>query len=177
MPAKILVVDDERLIRWSLSERLKKEGYQIVEAENGAMATEKFGSEMPDIVLLDLKLPDADGLTLLKEFKSQSSSTPVLIITAFSAVDSAIEAMKLGAYDYIAKPFNMDEMVLILQRTLETTALRREVSAIVSEQRQRYGLQNIIGKSKKILDILSLVRKVAKSEATTILLRGESGTG
>ncbi len=177
MPARILIVDDEKLIRWSLVERLKKEGYQVREAGDGATATAMLADETPDLALLDLKLPDADGITILRQLQALAPGTPAIMITAYSSVDTAVEAMKLGAYDYLTKPFNMDDLAISVKRALEATGLKREADARLVEARGRYGLSNVIGRSRKMQDILSLVRKVALSEASTVLLRGASGTG
>jgi DNA-binding NtrC family response regulator len=177
MSHRVLVVDDEKLIRWSLTERLKKEGFEVVEAPDGAAATATFGAGGIDIVLLDMKLPDTDGLTLLKQFQAQAPETPVIIITAYSSVDTAVDAMKQGAYDYLTKPFNMDELAIAVRRAIEATGLKREANGRLKEAKERYGVQNLVGKSRRMVDIASLVRKVARSEASTVLLRGESGTG
>ncbi|MBI2900407.1 MAG: sigma-54-dependent Fis family transcriptional regulator [Planctomycetes bacterium] len=173
----ILVVDDEKLIRWSLRERLVRDGYAVVEAEDGKSAMAALERGLPDLVLLDLRLPDTDGLSILREVQSRSPDLPVIIITAYSSVDTAVEAMKLGAYDYVAKPFNMDELAISVKRALETSVLKREVSDIVREQKARFGSHNLVGKSKAIQEIHELIRKVSRSEATTVLIRGESGTG
>ncbi|OHB77080.1 MAG: Fis family transcriptional regulator [Planctomycetes bacterium RBG_16_59_8] len=177
MTHKILVVDDEKLIRWSLKERLQKEGYNVFDAVDGASAMVMFEHEEIDLVLLDMRLPDTDGNTVLKRMHGIEPEMPVIIVTAFSTVETAVDAMKLGAYDYIVKPFNMDELVITVRRALETTTLKRDISNIVRERKDTFGLSNLIGKSKKMQEIFDLVRKIAKSEATTILLRGESGTG
>jgi DNA-binding NtrC family response regulator len=177
MPPRVLIVDDEKLIRWSIAERLKKEGFECREAPDGAEAAAAISRESVDLVLLDLKLPDADGLTLLKQFQEQAPDIPVLIMTAYSSIDTAVEAMKRGAHDYLTKPFNLDELVLSVRRALETTALRREAGQRLRESKERFGIRNVVGTSKKMRDILDLVRKVARSDASTVLLRGESGTG
>jgi len=173
----ILVVDDEKLIRWSLKERLTREGYAVTEAEDGRSAAAALDREAPDLVLLDMRLPDTDGLSILRGVQERYPELPVIVITAYSTVDTAVEAMKLGAYDYVAKPFNMDELAITVKRALEASGLRREVQEHVREQKARFGLHNLVGRAKSMQEITGLVRKVCRSEASTVLIRGESGTG
>ncbi len=173
----ILVVDDEKLIRWSLKERLTREGFTVTEAEDGRAAAAALDREAPDLVLLDMRLPDTDGLTILRGVQERYPELPVIVITAYSTVDSAVEAMKLGAYDYVAKPFNMDDLAITVKRALEASALTREVTDHAREQKARHGLHNLVGRAKSIQEITNLVRKVVRSEASTVLIRGESGTG
>jgi DNA-binding NtrC family response regulator len=172
----ILVVDDEQLIRWSLNERLSRDGYRVVEAATAAEALQRH-AEGVDLVLLDLKLPDGDGLTVLKRVKEADSDTLVILLTAYSTVDSAVEAMRHGAFHYANKPFNLDELALMVEKALETTRLRREVRALRQSQAQPYGLDRIVGQSAAVRDVKALMQKVAASPASTILLTGESGTG
>jgi len=173
----ILVVDDEKLIRWSLKERLTREGHSVTEAEDGRTTAACLDAELPDLVLLDMKLPDTDGLTILRSVLERSPELPVIIITAYSTVDTAVEAMRLGAYDYISKPFDMDELTITVKRALEASALRREVQSRVREEKARFGIHNLVGKSRPMQEIGALVRKVSQSQASTVLIRGESGTG
>ena len=176
MPATILVVDDESLIRWTLSERLGADGHAVVEAETAKAALARFGSDI-DLVLLDFKLPDSDGLTVLKTMKTRDSDVPVILLTAFSSIETAVEAMKQGAYHYANKPFNLDELSLVVQKALETTRLRREVKALRASQSAPYAIDRIVGESTPMTGLKSLLQKVAASPASTVLLRGESGTG
>ncbi len=173
----ILVVDDEKLIRWSLRERLTREGHVVTEAEDGRSAQAALERETPDLALLDMRLPDTDGLAILKHLQEKAPEVPAIMITAFSSVETAVEAMRLGAYDYIAKPFNLDEMAMTVKRALEASHLRREVGEHVREAKANFGLHNIIGKSRPMQEIASLIRKVSQSQASTVLIRGESGSG
>lgn len=172
----VLVVDDEQLIRWSLINRLNDEGYKTVEAGTAAEALEQ-AREGVDLILLDYRLPDADGLSVLKQVKENTPDTLVIMLTAHASVGLAVEAMKHGAYHYLNKPFNLDEVVLLVEKALETTALRREVRTLRANQAQPYSLDRIVGNSEPVVALRALLGKIAAGPGSTVLLTGESGTG
>jgi DNA-binding NtrC family response regulator len=174
---RVLVVDDEKLIRWTLRERLEKEGWVVFEAETGAQALEALRQEDVELLLLDFKLPDTDGLEILRAAKERKPAPAVILMTAFASVQNAVDAMRLGAYDYVKKPFNLDELVLDAEKALETVTLRAEVSRYHSLDRARFSIANLVGSSKKTQEIRTLVQRVAKTSARTILITGETGTG
>jgi len=172
----VLVVDDEQLIRWSLSERLTADGCTTVEAGTAREALERFGPEI-DLVLLDYRLPDSDGLRVLKKMKALQPDVPVILLTAFSSIETAVEAMKQGAYHYANKPFNLDEIALVVAKALETTALRREVRQLRASRSEPFALSRIVGEAAAMQQLRALLQRIASSPASTVLLTGESGTG
>jgi len=174
--ATILVVDDEALIRWSLAERLKSDGYDVLEADTGRAALEKL-VEGVDLVLLDYRLPDTDGVTILRKIKEFDQDILVVLLTAYVSVETAVEAMKLGAYHFANKPFNLDDVAATVTRALETTRLRREVRQYRASAARPYSLERIVGSSPAMTALRHMVARVASSPASTVLLTGESGTG
>ena len=172
----VLVVDDEQLIRWSLGERLKADGLTVVEAGTAQEALERFGADI-DLVLLDYRLPDSDGLRVLKKMKAAQPDVPIILLTAFSSIETAVEAMKQGAYHYANKPFNLDEIAMVVAKALETTALRREVKALRASRSEPFALSRIVGEAAAMRTLRALLQRIASSPASTVLLTGESGTG
>jgi len=174
---RILIVEDERLIRWSIKSRLQDEGFLVAEAENGKAAFDLLEDDECDLMILDYRLPDMTGLQVLERVRQGMPEVSVVMMTAYGTVENAVQAMKLGAFDYLTKPVNLDALAMVVQKALETTRLRREVHRLRSQQREILGDIRIIGKSPAMRAVLDLVRKVCASQATTVLLEGESGTG
>ncbi|MBI4640009.1 MAG: sigma-54-dependent Fis family transcriptional regulator, partial [Candidatus Tectomicrobia bacterium] len=174
---RVLVVDDEFLVRWSLKEDLSNRGYEVMEAETGEEALKKIRRDPPDLTLLDIRLPGMDGLKVLQEIKAFNGEVIIIMMTAFGEVETAVKSMKLGAYDYISKPFNLDEVAQIVKKALEMTGLKKEVERLREQLKERYGFDSIIGESPSMHEVFEMVKRIAESDATTVLLRGESGTG
>jgi len=172
----VLIVDDEELVRWSLRERFKRDGYAVLEAGTAAGAMEQLTPAI-DLVLLDNRLPDGDGLTTLRRIKDVAPDTLVILMTAFSTVENAVEAMKHGAYHYLNKPFNLDDVSAMVEKALETSRLRREVRLLRGSQSREFGFDAIIGASPAMVAVKALLERIAASPATTVLLTGETGTG
>jgi DNA-binding NtrC family response regulator len=175
--AKVLIIDDEKLLRWSLEQNLTREGHEVVSAETGSEGLDKFKEEMPDITLLDIHLPDISGLEVLKNIKELDRDSIVIMITAYGDIETAVKSIKMGAYDFVEKPFNMDKLNLLIKKSLETVSLRKEITHLKSRLTIQYGFDNIIGESEEMKKVFDMIQKVARSDASTVLIQGESGTG
>lgn len=173
MKRKILIADDEPNMIWALKKALVKEGYEIISADNGENAVEKLKEE-PDLIIMDLKMPKMNGLEALKKIKELNPKIPVIMITAHGTTDTAVEAMKIGALDYISKPFDIEELRVIIKKALEYKSLNDEINYL--RERLEKESTKIIYKSKSMEDVLKLAYRVAPTDATVLVL-GESGTG
>jgi two-component system NtrC family response regulator len=176
MKRKILVIDDDPSLRRVLEFNLEEEGYEVYIAASGAEGLQAFDEIRPAMVITDLKMPGIDGFQVLREIKARVPETLVMVITAFGAVDTAVEAMKLGAYDYITKPFNRDELKLVVRKALQLTSLSQENRQLRQELTEKIDFRNIVGISREMEKVFQVVRKVANTDAT-VLITGESGTG
>jgi two-component system, NtrC family, response regulator AtoC len=174
---KIMIVDDERLVRWSLRQKCEEWGYHVVEADSGGPALKLAQHESPDLVLLDVRMPDLTGIEVLDQLKKSGASRAVIMITADPQLDDVKAALKLGAYDFVGKPVDFDELHVTIKNALEATNLRTEVQTLRGEVRRGAGYSNVVSVSPKMTELMNFVRKVAASEAITILIQGESGTG
>lgn len=173
---KILVADDEQSMREFLQIMLSKEGYKITLASNGEEVLRLIERDIFDLVLLDIRMPRIDGIAALKKIKAVSPETIVIMITAYASTDTAIRAMKEGAYDYITKPFKIEEIKIIIKNALEKRSLQNENKLLKKVARERFHFDNIIGQSPKMIAIYELLEKVSPTK-TNILITGESGTG
>ncbi|HXV60501.1 MAG TPA: sigma-54 dependent transcriptional regulator [Vicinamibacteria bacterium] len=174
---KVLIVDDEDLIRWSLQQKLTNWGYRTFQAPDAQTAIELAESESPDLVLLDIHLPDRNGLEVLQAIKELDARCIVIIMTAYGVLEDAVKALRFGAYDFVSKPLNFEELKATLQNALEAIKLRQELRHFREQDRKRSGVDSIIGESRAITEAVEMMKKVALSPATTVLLQGESGTG
>jgi len=173
----ILLVDDQDTIRFFLEKTLTQEGYEAVTAKTGAEAIEKARQVMPDLVLLDLKLPDMDGIDVLHKIKEIFPEIGVVMITAFGDIETAVRAMKNGAFDFVSKPINLDQLLMVIRKGLESERLNREVLQLKRQMDPGVGFDYIMGESPAMTRVYDIVRQVARSDTTTVLIEGESGVG
>lgn len=177
MKVRVLIIEDEKLIRWSLRQKFETRGYQVTEVENGTEAFEVLDSGVFDLIMLDYKLPDTTGIEILRKVRETDKDVVVIMMTAYSSVESAVDAIKLGAYDYIAKPFDMEEVLHTADKALETSKLRREVRELRRHIHHEYDTDRIIGQAPCMIELFKVIDQVSQSGASTIFLRGDSGTG
>ena len=175
-PGKVLVVDDQRNMRATTAILLREAGYTVGEAEDGATAVQRLSGETFDVVLTDVRMGTVDGMEVLRATLEAAPTTQVIVMTAYGTIEAAVEAIRRGAYDYIAKPFKEDELLLRVSKAMEKRRLLGEVSLLRSDFQARYGLEHIVGRSACLRELLDRVVRVAPTDAT-ILLSGESGTG
>lgn len=175
-PAQILIVEDDQKMRLALREIMANEGYSVDTVENGEAALERAGGKGYDLVITDLKLPGIDGMNVLRAIRASRPETGVVIITAYATVDTAVEAMRDGAEDYISKPFNLDEIRLIVKKVLEKKALVDDNKLLRSQLKKKYSYENVVGNSEAMIEVYKTIDKVKDSKATVLIL-GETGTG
>jgi two-component system, NtrC family, response regulator HydG len=175
-PGRVLIVDDQKNVRTTTAIVLRQAGYQTIEAEDGRAALQKLGSDSYDVVLTDLRMGEVDGLEVLRSAVELSPSTQVIVMTAYGTIESAVAAIRLGAYDYLAKPFKEHELLMRVAKAVERRRLLQEMSLLTGEFRERYGLSRVVGRAAALRELLSLVTRVAPTD-TTVLVTGESGTG
>lgn len=176
-PIRVLIVEDERLIRWSLRQKFEEIGYHVTEADCGAVALDALQSNTYDVIMLDYKLPDMTGLDILGRLRDRDSDAVAIMMTAYSNVEDAVEAIKLGAFDYLPKPFEIPVLLLTVEKALERTRLRREVRQLRCLQQDDFGSERIIGQHPSMQRLFEMVDKIASSGGSTVFLRGETGTG
>src|SRR5690242_5014860 len=174
--SKVLIVDDQRNMRSTLSIMLRDAGYDVLEATDGDHASDLLGGDTFDLVLTDLKMGATDGIAVLRHAREVAPLTEVIVMTAYGTIESAVEAIRLGAHDYIQKPFTEQELLLKVQKALERRRLNGEVSLLAAEFRERYRFENIIGRSAQVREVLGRIVRIAPTDAT-VLITGESGTG
>jgi DNA-binding NtrC family response regulator len=174
---KVLTVDDDQMIRWTLTEALRNWGYACVEGATVAAALATFDNEQPAAVLLDVNLPDGSGLDCLREIKRRQPDAVVIMMTGSVQVADTLAALRGGAYDFVGKPINLEELQVTIRNGIEAQSLRKEVRLIRRERARQFSFDQIVGQSPGLRDVFALARKVAESEVSSVLLQGESGTG
>jgi len=174
--AKILVIDDEEIMREVLRELLRTEGYDVEFAAEGKTGLQMALNRIYDVVITDVMLPEINGIDILREIKKHHAKMPVIVITAYGSIKSAIEAMKEGAFEYVTKPFDNEELLLLIKKALEQTRLIEQVDHLKNMIKDKYSLDNIVGKNQEMIEIFKLITRTAQSR-TTVLILGESGTG
>jgi DNA-binding NtrC family response regulator len=177
MMVRVLIVEDEQLIRWSLRQKFEAQGFSVVDVASGEEAFAALGADVFDLIMLDYKLPDTTGLDILRKVRETDGDVVVIMMTAYSSIESAVDAIKLGAYDYVAKPFDIEQVLRTVDKALETTKLRREVRELRRHIHHEFGTDQIIGQAPCMVELFKIIDQVASGNASTVMLRGDSGTG
>jgi two-component system, NtrC family, response regulator AtoC len=174
---KILIIDDEKLVRWSLQQKLSREGYAAESAPTGEEGLHLIREEGYDLVLLDLRLPGMDGVQVLQEIKKIEREIAVIMLTADTGIARAVECVRLGAHNYLCKPFDFDHVKVALEKAREDLKLRREVTRIRRQQRRKFSIENLVGQGAPMRTLREIIGKIGESDAATVLIEGENGTG
>lgn len=177
MAIRVLIVEDEQLIRWSLRQKFESRDYEVVEAGTGEDAIRAIQNDIFDLIMLDYKLPDMTGFDILSAIREADDDSVVIMMTAYTSIEKAVGAIKLGAFDYVPKPFDMNHVLRVVDQALETTKLRREVRELRKQVHKEFGIDQIIGQSPPMRELFDTIKRVAHSPASTVFLRGETGTG
>ncbi len=174
---KVLIIDDEKLVRWSLQQKLSKEGYEVESAPTGEEGLNLIRDDGYDLVLLDLRLPGMDGVQVLQEIKKLEREIGVVMLTADTGLAQAVECVRLGAHNYLTKPFEFDHVKVALEKAREETKLRREVTRIRRQQCRKFSIENLVGQSPAMRTLRQLIAQIAETDTPTVLIEGENGTG
>jgi len=175
--SKILIIDDEKLVRWSLQQKLSREGYEVESSPTGEEGLNLIRNDGYDLVLLDLRLPGMDGVQVLQEIKKLEREIAVIMLTADTGIARAVECVRLGAHNYLCKPFEYEEVRVALEKAREDLQLRREVTRLRRQQRRKFGLENLMGQSPLMRSVREMIVRIGESDTTTVLIEGENGTG
>ncbi|MCJ7644800.1 MAG: sigma 54-interacting transcriptional regulator, partial [Candidatus Aminicenantes bacterium] len=172
----ILIIEDDKLVGRTLASHLTRKGYEVSLAENGATGIERYKEICPDLVMLDIRLPDANGLDVLKKIKEEPRNAVFLVMTAYDDMKTTVEAIKFGAFEYLVKPLNFLELDLTIEKAFQVRALEDKVSYLVEEKQKEYTIDNLVGHSSRMREVFKMIGSVATTR-TNILIQGESGTG
>ena len=173
----ILVVDDEKLIRWSLKQSLQKESFNVLEAETVKAALDQVSEFEPDLIILDQRLPDGTGIEFIQKLREISFDNPIIMLSVVDSSNVAVQAMKLGAFDYVTKPINFDELKIVIEKAMESIRLKRQIVSLRNEQKKQFGNLVIIGDSPVMKKLFNMISRIAASDSSTVLVTGESGVG
>ncbi len=176
MDRRVLIADDEKNMRWVLAQALEADGYEVAQAEDGKEALAAIDEQAPDIMILDHRMPAPDGMEVLRRLRAEDKTFPIIMLTAHGNVETAVEAMKAGATEYLTKPFDLEELKIAIDKALMMTNLASEVERLREELDKEYDIEGFVAADPRMIEVLETVKKVAETEAT-VLIYGESGTG